>query len=138
MPATKALNELRRSILILNGIIVVLLIVLGFTVFVDRHNDGERRKREASAVIDARIEICRQFNQGQATDREFQVQNILTLSVMSGKDKATVESDPRFAQYKQFVNDTHPYRQCSVACVTALYDPDIQDCAAASDEQGDP
>lgn len=149
MPATKALDDLRRSMLIQSGIIVLLLLMLGGVVFVDRHNDSDRRARESASEtdrrareekskIDARVESTRLYNKDQTRNRDFQIQNILTLSSLSGRDVEVIKNDPKFAQYQDFVNKSYPFRQTSVECVTALFDPDIPDCAEAINESGDP
>lgn len=138
MPMTKALEDLKRSMLWQNVIIVLLLGLLAAIVFIDRNNDGDRRAREAQRQVDGRVEACHSYNVDKTLQRNFQINNILTLSQLTGRDPEALKVDPRFAKYTDFVDKSYPYRQCSVDCVNALFDPKIPDCAIASNENGDP
>lgn len=138
----RILKELRKSRLwmLVGGFVIILLLgLLAYVVYVDRNNDSDRRKREAASKIEARVESTKLYNTDQTKRREFQIDNILTLVDLGGKQTIEeVKAKPEFAKYVEFVNKSYPYRQTSVACVTALFDPAIPDCPPASNEAGDP
>lgn len=134
-----ALASMRRIILYGGLVILVLFGLLAYVVFTDRHNESNRRDREATNQIQARVESCHQYNTDQTRDRNFQVKNILTLTELSGR--ITVEeakARPEFQQYVDFINNSFPYRQCSAECVKAYYDPMVPDCEPARNEIGNP
>lgn len=121
------------------GALIFLICVLFIIVFSDRNNESNRRQREKDQKIEARIETTRLYNVDQTRARAFQIDNILTLIKLGGRnDPEIVEASPQFAQYVAFVNESYPYRQTSVDCVNSLFDPQVPDCPPASNEAGDP
>lgn len=138
----QALKELRSSRNWLRyglGAVIFLICVLFIVVFSDRNNEFDRRAREKEQKIEARIESTKLYNVNQTKLRQFQTDNILTLVRLGGKnDPEVIKASPEFAQYVAFVNESYPYRQTSVDCVNALFDPEVDDCPPASNEAGDP
>jgi hypothetical protein len=134
----RILKGMRNAILFGGFVIIILLGLLAFVVFSDRKHDSDIRAREARSLVEARIESCRGYNVDKTLQRNFQVQNILTLVQLQGKDVETTKTDPRFQTYVDFVNNSYPYKQCSAECVIASYDPNLVDCGSAKDEAGNP
>lgn len=134
----KILKGMRNAIVFGGFAIIVLLGLLAFVVFSDRKHDSDRRAREAQTLVEARIESCHSYNVDKTLQRNFQVQNILTLVQLQGRDVEVTKADPRFQTYVDFVNNSYPYKQCSINCVIASYDPNLADCGSAKDEAGNP
>lgn len=131
------LKEVKKTMITGSLIIAILLALLFVIVLSDRTNESDRRGREAQTKVTARVEACHLYNEDQTLRRHFQIDNILTLARLQGLDVDTIQASAEFGIYVDFVNDSYPFRQCSPDCVNALYDPAIDDCPAASNENGD-
>lgn len=116
------------------GLFVVAMLIGAFIV---HKSDVDNRERDRRNLVTARVEACKTYNQDQTRNRLHDHQQLITVTEIFSPGRVdSLLNSPQLAQYDEFSAEFYPYRQCSIDCIVAQFDPTIDDCPPAQTEGG--
>lgn len=128
------------------GVAIVILalavaILQQYQADLQREKDRDREEaRSEEERIQRSIEACFNYNEDQKNNRVTLTELIPELAMSffeeTPADAQALLDTPGGKEFKEFIAERNPYRQCSAECVIAHTTPDASRCEPAINEQG--
>lgn len=124
-------------------VILALAIAIAQQYQADLQREKDRDREEARSEeerIQRSIEACFNYNEDQTNNRVTLTELIPELAMSffeeTPEDAHALLETPGGKEFKEFVAERNPYRQCSEECVIAHTTPNASRCEPAVNEQG--